>query len=62
MRDTIMGLVALLGWIALAIGIIASFLVGVTVISKTAIVIGAGMFAAAVVYANREGEENGFNC
>lgn len=62
MRDTIMGLVALLGWIALAIGIIASFLVGVTVISKTAMLIGGGMFAAAVVYANTEGEKNGFNC
>lgn len=59
MRESIMGLVALIGWIALMVGIVVSFLIGVTAVTKTAIVIGSGMFAASVLYANTEGEDNG---
>lgn len=59
MRDEVMGTVALVGWITLMIAIISIFLIGVTAAAKTAALIGGGMFCASVLYANKEGDNNG---
>lgn len=61
MKDEIMGLVAIVGWLMLMVAAAVSFLIGVTVISKTAMLIGGGMFATSVVYAQREEERDGVN-
>lgn len=60
MRDTVMGLVALIGWVILMVCAISFFLIGVTAVGKVFAVVGGSMFGIAVLYANAtEGDSNG---
>ena len=61
MKDEIMGLVAVVGWILLMLAAAVSFLAGVSLVSKTAMLIGGGMFVSAFIYAQREDERDGVN-